>query len=82
MRPSDVATRLQVLPALDLKAVALLAQLEGIDQDQLDEHLVRIQPESEKALEELNTHVERTEEIIRRCLRLQPIPTHTPPLGF
>jgi hypothetical protein len=81
MDTADVIARLQTIPVLDLPAVALLLQLDAAGEPD-PELLVKLQPEIEQAIKALSDHSERTGKIVDRCLRLRPIPTHTPPPGF
>jgi hypothetical protein len=78
MITADLVSRLQDLPPLDLKAIALLAQFDEPD----EERLVELQPQLEDAVEDLNRHAERAKEIVTRCLRLRPIPAKISPHGF
>ena len=84
MRARDVAERLATLPPVELPAVGVLLRLRA---DELAGRgtdvaaLVEAQPDLERLVAALMTHVAGVNEVNKRCLAIPPQPGHLPP-GF
>lgn len=86
MTPSQIISRLDSLPPAQVPGLDLIIEFNGQDfsaipPDQLLAVLDR-QDEIRQAGEDLQEYIDKTKEVITRCLSILPQPSQTVPAGF
>jgi uncharacterized coiled-coil protein SlyX len=81
MNARDVTRRLAALEPLELDAIALLIELEARDEI-TSETIDELQPRIQEATAALGDHIDAVREVVKRCQKLQPIPSRRIPPCF
>lgn len=84
MTPGELVDLLDTVPELTLDAVALLGELDRLEQaGQLTgEAMASMSPRISTALDVLRMYVDQVRKVVTRCKQLSAIPTQSTPLGF